>query len=139
LWTLWKDVRLSPKLLCAVLETFFLFALERYLATESVFFRRQFTMHSLHYSNFLAESVRLNKLCGQHTADNENSFLLITTKKTVLRLFLLASLNIKLTLMLRYDRMVSVHRQLVSTTSARKKRLIKKYNVRFTIYLVLRF
>jgi hypothetical protein len=64
-----------------VLETFFLFALERYLATESVFFRRQFTMHSLHYSNFLAESVRLNKLCGQHTADNENSFLLITTKK----------------------------------------------------------
>ncbi|KAJ7826066.1 hypothetical protein B0H14DRAFT_3145039 [Mycena olivaceomarginata] len=96
LWTLWKDVRLSPKLLCAVLETFFLFALERYLATD----------------NFLAESVRLNKLCGQHTADNENSFLLITTKKTVLR----------------YDRMVSVHRQLVSTTSARKKRLIKKYN-----------
>ncbi|KAJ7759314.1 hypothetical protein B0H14DRAFT_3165881 [Mycena olivaceomarginata] len=96
LWTLWKDVRLSPKLLCAVLETFFLFALERYLATD----------------NFLAESVRLNKLCGQHTADNENSFLLITTKKTVLR----------------YDRMVSVHRQLVSTTSARKKCLIKKYN-----------
>ncbi|KAF8186518.1 hypothetical protein K438DRAFT_1765291 [Mycena galopus ATCC 62051] len=34
LWTLWRDVRLNPKLMCAVLETFFMFTLERYLAID---------------------------------------------------------------------------------------------------------
>ncbi|KAJ7790648.1 hypothetical protein B0H14DRAFT_2625822 [Mycena olivaceomarginata] len=69
LWTLWRDVRLNPKLLCAVLETFFLFVMERYCAIPE----------------FLATSRTLNKLCGKDSEDTDSSSLIISTKESVLQ------------------------------------------------------
>ncbi|KAJ7858146.1 hypothetical protein B0H14DRAFT_3135585 [Mycena olivaceomarginata] len=97
LWTLWRDIRLNPQLLCAVFETFFLFTFERYCAVP----------------DFLKESDELNRLCGDDDSDTDSSHLIITTLEKVLR----------------YERYLSVHKQLWSTMSARKKRLVLRYNV----------
>ncbi|KAJ7814015.1 hypothetical protein B0H14DRAFT_2604459 [Mycena olivaceomarginata] len=96
LWTLWRDVCLNPKLLCAVLETFFLSVLERYCAIPE----------------FLSPSYSLNKLCGKDSNDTDSSFLIISTKESVLR----------------YSRMLSVHKRQWCYMSQRKKRLVLQYN-----------
>ncbi|KAK6992381.1 hypothetical protein R3P38DRAFT_2802847 [Favolaschia claudopus] len=69
LWMWWGFIRKNPKLLCAVLETFFLFEFERYCAIDE----------------FLGPSLTLNKKCGDNTEDVNSSYLLITKKEIVMR------------------------------------------------------
>ncbi|KAK7014568.1 hypothetical protein R3P38DRAFT_3205455 [Favolaschia claudopus] len=88
--------RKNPKLLCAVLETFFLFEFERYCAIDE----------------FLGPSLTLNKKCGKNTEDVNSSYLLITKKE----------------IDMRYQRMLAVHKQDWCTMSARKYKLVAKYN-----------
>jgi hypothetical protein len=85
LWTLWRDVRLNPKLLCAVLETFFLFVMERYCAIPCVIVLIYGSHSKLNHSEFLATSRTLNKLCGKDSEDTDSSSLIISTKESVLQ------------------------------------------------------
>ncbi|KAJ7148651.1 hypothetical protein C8R43DRAFT_1128882 [Mycena crocata] len=73
LWWLFVLLRLNPKMLAAVFETFFLFAWERLAAHE-----------------FFSESVRLNKL---REVNGSFSFVLITTKDLVMRYSRFLSVN----------------------------------------------
>ncbi|KAF8186853.1 hypothetical protein K438DRAFT_1973059 [Mycena galopus ATCC 62051] len=63
-------------------------------------------------SEILAQCKRLNKLCGVNAQDADSSFLLITTQDAVLR----------------YNRTLSVHKQLQCSMSNRKKELVSQYN-----------
>ncbi|KAJ6487976.1 hypothetical protein C8R45DRAFT_930180 [Mycena sanguinolenta] len=69
--------------------------------------------------NTVAQSINLNKLCGRDVHDADKSFLLISTQDAVLR----------------YDRTLSVHKQLWTSMSQRKKNLVLKYNATSTQHL----
>ncbi|KAJ6471508.1 hypothetical protein C8R45DRAFT_1165314 [Mycena sanguinolenta] len=60
----------------------------------------------------VAQCISLNKLCGKDFRETDKSFLFISTQEAVLR----------------YDRTLSVHKQLRTSMSQRKKSLVLKYN-----------
>ncbi|KAF8184077.1 hypothetical protein K438DRAFT_1766523 [Mycena galopus ATCC 62051] len=63
-------------------------------------------------SEILSQCLALNTLCGTDAADVHSSFLLITTQTAVLR----------------YNRMLSVHKQIQCSMSERKKKKVVEYN-----------
>ncbi|KAK7026164.1 hypothetical protein R3P38DRAFT_2947347 [Favolaschia claudopus] len=87
---LFRELLKRPEMLLAFSEQEFLFAAEQWQAADEM----------------LAECRKLNSLRGP------NSWLLITTNKSVLR----------------YNRMLSVYKQSVWLTSSRTKRLVERYN-----------